>query len=149
LIAYLDTSALVKLYVSEDGSRALRAYAVRWEALATSVVAYAEARAAFARLLRSGRTTARQHGRRLRRLNLDWDDYVRIELTPELAREAGNLAELHALRGFDSIHLASGLWLKERSASGLVFAAYDRRLHAAAGAAGMTTYPRRPPAPVR
>jgi len=76
LIAYLDTSALVKLYVSEDGSRALRAYASRSEALATSVVAYAEARAAFARLLRSGGTNARQHGRRLRRLNLDWDDYV-------------------------------------------------------------------------
>lgn len=149
MIAYLDTSALVKLYVSEEGSRALRAHAARSEALATSVVAYAEARAAFARLLRGGGTNARQHGRRLRRLNLDWDDYVRIELTPELAREAGNLAELHGLRGFDSIHLASGLWLKERSASGLVFAAYDRRLHAAAALAGMATYPRRPRAPVR
>lgn len=146
MIAYLDTSALVKLYVSEQGSRALRAYASRSEALATSVVAYAEARAAFARLLRSGGTDPRQHGRRLRRLNMDWDDYVRVELTPELAREAGNIAELHGLRGFDSIHLASGLWLRERSASGLAFAAYDRRLHAAAALAGMTTYPRRLPA---
>jgi predicted nucleic acid-binding protein len=143
LIAYLDTSALVKLYVSEDGSRALRAYASRAEALATSVVAYAEARAAFGRLLRSGGTGPRQHGRRLRRLNLDWDDYLRIELMPEVVREAGDLAELHALRGFDSIHLASALWLKERTASALAFAAYDRRLHTAAALAGMTTYPRR------
>lgn len=143
MIAYLDTSALVKLYVSEDGSRALRAQASRAEALATSVVAYAEARAAFARLVRSGRTDARHHARRLRRLNQDWDDYVRIELTPELVREAGDLAELHGLRGFDSIHLASGLWLKERSAAALIFVAYDRRLHAAAALAGMATYPRR------
>jgi len=149
LIAYLDTSALVKLYVAEDGSRAMRAFAARAEALATSVVAYAEARAAFARLLRSGGTTPRQHGRRLRRLDLDWDDYVRVELTPELAREAGNLAELHGLRGFDSIHLASGVWLGERSASEIAFAAYDRRLHAAAALAGMTTYPRRHRAPRR
>jgi predicted nucleic acid-binding protein len=143
LIAYLDTSALVKLYVAEEGSRALRAYASKSEALATSVVAYAEARAAFARLLRSGDTSVRQHSRRLRRFNLDWDDYVRIELTPELVRGAGNVAELHALRGFDAIHLASGLWLKERSTRPVGFAAYDRRLHAAAAEAGMSTHPRR------
>ena len=90
----------------------------------------------------------REHSRRVRRLNLDWDDYVRIELTPELAREAGNLAELHGSR-VDSIHLASGLWLQERSPSGLAFAAYDRRLHAAAALAGMNTYPRRRRAPMR
>jgi predicted nucleic acid-binding protein len=142
VIAYLDTSALVKLYVSEDGSRSARAQVRRAEALATSVVAYAEARSAFARLLRSGRTSSRHHARRLRRLNQDWDDYVRIELTPELVREAGDLAELHGLRGFDSIHLASGLWLKERAATELVFVAYDRRLHAAAALAGMAAYPR-------
>jgi predicted nucleic acid-binding protein len=149
LIVYLDTSALVKLYVAEEGSRALRMYASKSEALATSVVAYAEARAAFARLLRGHGTDPRQHSRRLRRLNLDWDDYVRVELTPELARAAGDLAELHGLRGFDSIHLASGLWLKERSASALVFAAYDRRLYAAAALAGMSTYPRRSRVPLR
>lgn len=143
MIVYLDTSALVKLYVSESGSSALRRYASKSEALATSVVAYDEARAAFARLLRSGRTIARQHARRLQRLNQDWDHYLRVELTPEVVREAGDLAEVHALRGFDSIHLASGLWLKERLASGLVFAAYDRRLHAAAAQAGVAAYPQR------
>jgi len=142
LIAYLDTSALVKLYVPEEGYRALRAHAARSEALATSMVAYPEARAAFAHLLRTGRTTVRQHARRMRRLNTDWDGFVRIELTPELIREAGDVAELHGLRGFDSIHLASGLWLKERSAAAVVFMAYDRRLHAAAALAGMSTYPR-------
>jgi uncharacterized protein len=146
LIVYLDTSALVKLYVSEQSSRALRALASKSQALATSVVAYAEARAAFARLQRSGSTNSREHGRRVRRLDDDWDDYVRVELTPELARAAGNVAELYGLRGFDSIHLASGLWLRERSGTPLAFAAYDRRLHAAAALARITTYPRRLPA---
>ena len=144
MIAYLDTSALVKLYVAEEGARALRRRAARSEALATSVVAYAEARAAFAHLLRTGRTSERQHARRITRLNADWDGFVRIELTPELVREAGDTAELYGLRGFDAVHLASGLWLKERSAVPLVFAAYDRRLHAAAARAGVDVYPRRP-----
>lgn len=145
MILYLDTSALVKLYVSETGSAALRRRASAAEALATSVVAYAEARAAFARLLRSGRTDTRRHAQRQGRLNRDWDAYIRIELTPELVRSAGDLAEVHALRGFDSIHLASGLWLKERTSGGLVFAVFDWRLHAAAARAGVETHPRRAP----
>ncbi|OGA14562.1 MAG: hypothetical protein A3D95_03135 [Betaproteobacteria bacterium RIFCSPHIGHO2_12_FULL_69_13] len=144
MILYLDTSALVKLYVSETGSAALRRRASEAEALATSMVAYAEARSALARLLRAGHTDARRHARRLQRLNRDWDDYLRVELTPEVVRSAGDLAEAHALRGFDAIHLASGLWLKERTTGGLVFAVHDRRLHAAAGRAGMQTHPRRP-----
>ncbi|MGQ0544520.1 MAG: type II toxin-antitoxin system VapC family toxin [Betaproteobacteria bacterium] len=143
MIAYLDTSALVKLYVPGEGYRALRAYAARAAALATSAVAYPEARAAFARLLRAGLTSGRQHARRMRRLDADWDGFARIDLTPELVRQAGDVAERYGLRGFDAIHLASGLWLKERSAAALAFVAYDRRLHAAAALAGMATYPRR------
>lgn len=142
MILYLDTSALVKLYVLEPGSTALRRHASRAEALATSVVAYAEARAALARLLRSGASSRSHHARRLERLNRDWEDYVRIELTQEVSRSAGDLAEVHALRGFDSIHLASALWLKERAAFELGFAVYDRRLRAAAVEAGLTAYPR-------
>ena len=44
MILYVDTSALVKLYVREPGSTALRAHAVKAGALATSVVAYPEIR---------------------------------------------------------------------------------------------------------
>lgn len=107
------------------------------------MVAYPEARAAFARLARGGRSPPPQHDRRVRRLDRDWEDYLRVELTPEVVRGAGGLAEIHALRGFDSIHLASALWLKQRTAAALQFGAFDRRLHAAAGHAGMMVYPRR------
>ena len=143
MIAYLDTSALVKLYVSEEGSRAVRARVRGAEAVATSALAYAETRSAFARLVRSGHAGARQHAQRVRRFNLDWDDYMRVEVAPELIREAGDLAELHALRAFDGIHLASALWLKDRAAASVVFAVYDRRLHAAAEGAGLRVFPRR------
>lgn len=46
---YLDTSALIKLYVNEDGAEKVEAAIKRFEVAATSVVAYAEARAALAR----------------------------------------------------------------------------------------------------
>jgi predicted nucleic acid-binding protein len=141
LILYLDTSALVKLYVSEPGSPAVRRLAARSAALATSALAYAEARSAFARLRRSGLTSDRQHARRLARFDRDWEDYVRVELSAEVLRDSGTQTERFALRGFDSIHLASALWLRGHVSSPLVFAAYDERLRAGAEQAGLALYP--------
>jgi len=141
LIVYLDTSAWVKLYVREPGSTELRAAIASAEALATSGVAYPEARAAFARLRAQGLSTETKHRQRLAQLNLDWDNLLRIELVPAVVRTAGDLAEVYGLRGFDSIHLASALWLKERSSTPLQFAVFDQRLRAGAGQAGLAVVP--------
>ena len=137
MILYVDTSALVKLYVREAGSVAVRREAQVAEAVATSVVAYAEARAAFARLARERPVSSRLHRKRVTQLDRDWEHYVVVELTPGVARRSGELAELRALRGFDAIHLASALWLHSAYSRGIDFMAFDRRLAAAATAAGL------------
>jgi hypothetical protein len=51
LILYLDTSSLVKLYVEEDGSPEVERLAIEASLVCTSVIAYAEARSAFAQQL--------------------------------------------------------------------------------------------------
>lgn len=141
MILYLDTSAWVKLYVQEHGSRELRAIAAKAEAMAASVVAYPEARATFARLKAQGISTEAKHQQRLAQLNLDWENLLRIELVPAVVRTAGDLAEVYGLRGFDSIHLASALWLKEQTSTPLNFAVFDLRLRAAAERAGLAVAP--------
>jgi len=141
LILYLDTSAWVKLYVREPGSKELRAYTAKAETMAVSAVAYPEARAAFARLKVQGISTEAKHRQRLAQLNLDWENLLRIELVPAVVRTAGDLAEVYGLRGFDSIHLASALWLKEKTGTPLYFAVFDQRLRAAAARAGMVVVP--------
>ena len=141
MILYLDTSAWVKLYVREPGSKELRAYAAKAETMATSAVAYPEARAAFARLKAQGISTEAKHHQRLAQLNLDWENLLRIELAPVVVRTAGDLAEVYGLRGFDSIHLASALWLKEKTSTPLNFAVFDQRLRAAAERAGLAVVP--------
>jgi predicted nucleic acid-binding protein len=45
MMLYLDTSALVKLYVDEPKSEVIRIAGGQGEAVATSLLAYAEARA--------------------------------------------------------------------------------------------------------
>ena len=137
MILYLDTSALVKLYVREAGSVLVRRATEASEAAATSTVAYAEARAAFARLSRERKVSRRLHRKRVAQLDRDWEHYVVVELTPAVARRSGELAEVHALRGFDAIHLASALWLQSAYAPELAFIAFDRRLMSAAAAAGL------------
>ena len=138
MILYLDTSALVKLCVRERGSAQVRAQVNKADAIATSVVAYAEARAAFARLRRERPASGKRHRERVGRLDRDWDRYARVELNAAVARSAGELAEQHSLRGFDAIHLASALWLKSAHTDDLAFAAFDRTLTAGAKAAGLT-----------
>lgn len=141
MILYLDTSAWVKLYVCEPGSKELRAYATKAEAMAASVVAYPEARAAFARLKVQGISTEAKHQQRVTQLKLDWENMLRIELSQAVVHTAGDLAEVYGLRGFDSIHLASALWLKEQSSTPLSFAVFDQRLRAAAERAGLAVVP--------
>ena len=137
MILYLDTSALVKLYVRERGTAAVRRQADDAEAVATSMVAYAEARAAFARLLRERPASRKRHRQRVAQFDRDWDRYAVVELTPAVAHNSGEIAERHGLRGFDAIHLASALWLKSAYSGDLAFMAFDRRLVPAAAAAGL------------
>jgi predicted nucleic acid-binding protein len=104
---YLDTSSLVKLYVAEAGSDTVRQLVGDATVVATSVVAYAETRAALARLRReSGLSTAKLASVK-REFEAEWPAYLTIEVTDSLSRQAGDLAERYGLRGFDSIHLAS------------------------------------------
>lgn len=131
---YLDTSALVKLYVLEAGSEVVADRVARAPLVATSRVAYPEARAALARRQREGALTAADVGRAVRDLRRDLDAFVVVELTPPVAFRAGDLAEAHALRGLDGIHLASALELGQLTGSLPAFLAFDSRLGAAAAA---------------
>jgi predicted nucleic acid-binding protein len=128
---YLDTSSLVKLYVEQIGSDDVRQDLAGARAAATSLVAYAEARAAFARLRREGDITPEAFRAVKRDFDGDWSDYLVVAPTFDLCRTAGDLAEHYGLRGFDSIHLATFLHLaKDRSE--VRFSSFDRRLNGAA-----------------
>ena len=132
MIAYLDTSSLVKLYVEEKGSALIRELVERAELVATSVVAYAEARAAFARQRREGGLTAAGYDRARNDFERDWPRYMSIEVSEAVYRSAGDLAEKHHLRGFDSLHLASYLSLYRAGARQIRFSAFDEALNRAA-----------------
>ncbi len=109
MILYLDTSALVKLYAVEEGREEVERAVEEADRVATSAVAYAEARAALARKLGEDVFSEEEHREAVEALNKDWRSIEALSVTENVARFAGDLAERHALRGFDAIHLASAL----------------------------------------
>ncbi len=130
---YLDTSSLVKLYVTEAGSEVVRQLVGDANVVATSVVAYAEARAALARLRREGVLTASKLTSAKREFDEQWPTYLTLEATDFLCRAAGGLAEKYSLRGFDSIHLASFAEVSRRAGTeDTRFSSFDDRLNQAA-----------------
>jgi len=132
---YLDTSSLIKLYVEEPGSDDVRQDLGEASAGATSLIAYAEARATFARLRRLGNITAAQFRSVKRDFDADWSILVIVPPSDALCRRAGDLAERYGLRGFDSLHLATFLFLAGSDRSEVRFSSFDRRLNRAATAA--------------
>jgi len=101
--------------------------------VSTSVIAYAEARAAFNRQMRERRLTTSGHEHAKKELEEHWPRFLRLSLSEGVSREAGELAEKHGLRGFDSLHLTSYLSLVRRSAPGTVaFSSFDESLNRAA-----------------
>lgn len=134
---YLDTSALVKLYVDEEGSPLLRSAVDRAALVATSAIAYVEARAAFVRRRHEGGLSTGDYRRIVRDLDTDWDRYLVVEMTDSLIREGARLAEAYRIRAYDAVHLASAVTLYGRLAQIVVFASWDFEQEKAAKAEGL------------
>lgn len=137
-VAYFDSSALVKLVIDEDGSDDA---ALLWDgadSVLSSRVTHPEVRAALAAAERGARLDAPAH----LKAKAAWEELRQalryVEVTAQLESEAGDLAEQHALSGFDAIHLASAVTLATMP---VVVATWDGRLRRAARAMGLATLP--------
>lgn len=125
---YLDTSALVKLYVEEEGAPVVRNAVAQAELVATAAIAYVEARAAFVRRRHEGGLSTAEYRRIIRDVDSDWARYLVVEVTGSLIRDAARLAEAHRLRAYDAIHLASAAAVHDRLAEPIMFASWDAGL---------------------
>jgi predicted nucleic acid-binding protein len=114
-VYYLEPSALVKYYVTEPGSTWVRALLdTEDNVLVTAEITIAEVSAALAVIARVGRISRRQRDELWGKFKRDL--LTRYELLPThrtVINRAAELCQKHPLRGFDAIHLASGLQLQE------------------------------------
>ena len=134
MILYLDSSAIVKLFVDEPGSSDVRSSIEQAADYYTHLIANTEVRAALAKAVRMGRATAPQLAVHKRELNTLWRALSILTPDEAMIARAGDLAERFALRAYDSVHLAAAETIRSRldPALELRFAAFDTGLLGAA-----------------
>ena len=69
----------------------------------------------------------------------DWANLLHVDLTQSLVELAGEYADTFALRGYDSVQLASVHFLHRELPGQIRFACFDNRLNRAARVLGITT----------
>lgn len=141
MIVYYDTSALVKLYVAEEGSSEMKVLLSEAEIVATVRVSWVEAHAAMARRARERVADTAGIEQARAALRAQWPDFLVLELTQELCERAAAHAEVFALRAYDSVQLAGAHLLRERTGAEVAFACFDRRLNQAAQLLGLQPSP--------
>lgn len=136
-VRYYDTSALVKQYLEEPGSKLVLELLKSGEKVYTASLTYAETHAAFSRRTREGRLTRETTKRLALRFDKDWESYDIVVLSENVFRLARQMLYRHPLRSADAIHLASALLLARTSPrSSWSFVCADGRLCDAAKSEG-------------
>jgi uncharacterized protein len=136
LIVYFDTSAIVPIVVEEPASRPASRLWDDADRLVSSRLSYVETRAALAmarRLHRIADSALQEAVEAFEAVYLQLDI---VEVTEQLVREAGEMAQRFGLRGYDAVHLASAQTVADPN---LVLAAGDANLLSAARALRMAT----------
>ena len=136
MICYFDTSALVPLLVDEPTTGEARRLWHDSDRVASARIAVVETAAALAQAARGGRLSQAQHSEVRRAASYLFDRTDLVEIDAPLVHSAARLAEQHALRGYDAVHLAAAMTMHDRH---LVFVAGDQALLRAARSAGLAT----------
>lgn len=137
MILFCDTSALIKLYIVEAESDALKVLVQEAEAVAVCRIAWAEAYAALSRRAREVPEDSSLIEQAKASLAYDWPHFVVLEIDQPLVELAGEYADTFALRGYDSIQLATAFEAGRISQTPIFFACFDTRLNKAAKLLGM------------
>lgn len=138
MILFLDTSALVKLYVDEPGSQSVQAHATG-ATVALSHLTYGEIYATFARRLRESLLSREEHEAVCAAFEVDWNAVLRIPLSEEVLTHVPRLCRRHPLCGADALQLASAVMLVERGIE-VTLVSSDRRLLEASVSESIATF---------
>ncbi|GJL67091.1 MAG: twitching motility protein PilT [Nitrospirales bacterium] len=135
---YFDTSALIKAFLTEQGTDRTKHLLLRDELAATATITYAEMYSGFSRKHREGGLSTKQYTSVSEEFESYWPTCLQLHLTSEVLLLARDLIKRNPLRGFDAVHLASALRLEKEIAEPITFIASDERLLQAADSEGLT-----------
>ena len=136
---YLDSSALVKLYIDEVGSDRIKEIIFSEKNnILISKIAGAEVASAFSRRNRMKDIVEEDYDEILSDFLSDFSGlFAKSEVTDSIISLAIELTKRRALRGYDSVQLASAIMLNAEINEGLNFISADVDLNGMAKAEGL------------
>jgi predicted nucleic acid-binding protein len=140
MLHYLDSSAWVKRYFEESGSDWVDGLFEEDCLLSGSTLGLIEVQATAARRCAAGAMDAAAFAETKRWLLDEWGRFLWVGLAPEVVERCLAVASAFALRGSDSVHLASALQLGDDlgiALNEIAFVTSDLELQAAAIKAGL------------
>ncbi len=146
MIIYADTSALVKLFVTEKHSDVTRRTLQDAQVLGTELVTRAELGSALARGARRGILSESEAREARQQLQLVWPTWIHIAIGESLVARAESLAWAYKLRGYDAVHLAAAQGWQEQIEHVVTLATFDQELWKAAPLVGLQVWPELAPA---
>lgn len=114
---FLDTSALLKRYVSEIGTAWIQSLTAQSSSnlLIVARITWVEVQSGLARRQREGGLSTNHANQILQAFRYHFDNqYQKVELLPTVTQLAGQLVSRHPLRAYDAVQLASALSISQQ-----------------------------------
>lgn len=132
MVAYFDTSALIKRYFNEQGSKEVIENYFRPDiSILTSSITHAEVYSTFSRVHKEGHISKRRLEELQHIFESDWSRFAVVEFGIDVRAQIPKLIEDVYVRGADLIHLSTVAAVTKRGVD-LVFVCTDKKLKNAA-----------------
>lgn len=134
--AYFDSSAVVKIYIQENG-RATVLRLLRLHEVVVSAILPVEIRRALRRRAEENAIESSRLPAALNQLTADRAQWNVLAVSTEILGRAEEIVAVHAVRTLDAIHIASAKEFAERLQTRVPFISADHRQVEAAAAVGL------------
>jgi uncharacterized protein len=141
MILYIDTSALVKRYVMEAGTKEVNALFGQADAIGSVLLTQVEMASALSKAVRMNWVDGKDADLAWHDFLSHWQSFTRLSVTPMMMEQASRLAWEHGLRGIDAVHFAAALHWQETLEIPVMLVTYDRDLWLAGQKTGMEVWP--------
>lgn len=129
---FIDSSALAKRYVEEQGSEQVEKLFLEAEEVGISIICFAELFSTLSRLVREAKLTKKQYETIKKDFFVDVEEMLVVNISANTISQAIGIMERNPIRASDSIHVASAVeWRCE------AFVTSDRRQFEAAKKEGL------------
>lgn len=128
MLVYLDSSVLIKKYFQEIGSGYIDQIWDESDYIAISQVGYSEILGTIHKKQKMERFSDRVKNQINKAFLEDWDSLIKVNVDTTLNSELIRIHTKYLLRGFDAIHLVTGIILSKQFEKDLQFLTADTNL---------------------